>query len=129
MSNLYIIAGPNGAGKTTASYTVLPDMLNCKEFVNAVTLTYWLNSPELAIERIKTRVNDGGHNIADDVVRRRYKSGIKNFFNLYLPISDYWMIIDNSENPFQFVAEGNTNKQINITNHSVWNQINLISNG
>jgi predicted ABC-type ATPase len=33
--NLYIIAGCNGAGKTTASYTVLPQMLNCKEFVNA----------------------------------------------------------------------------------------------
>ncbi len=32
--NLYIIAGCNGAGKTTASYTVLPEMLNCKEFVN-----------------------------------------------------------------------------------------------
>ena len=35
MPNLYIIAGCNGAGKTTASYTILPEMLNCKEFVNA----------------------------------------------------------------------------------------------
>jgi predicted ABC-type ATPase len=35
MPNLYIIAGCNGAGKTTASYTVLPELLNCKEFVNA----------------------------------------------------------------------------------------------
>jgi len=35
MPNLYILAGCNGAGKTTASYTVLPEMLNCKEFVNA----------------------------------------------------------------------------------------------
>jgi len=35
MPNLYIIAGCNGAGKTTASYTVLPEMLNCNEFVNA----------------------------------------------------------------------------------------------
>ncbi|MFZ9954932.1 MAG: zeta toxin family protein [Flavobacteriales bacterium] len=35
MPNLYIIAGPNGAGKTTASFTVLPEMLNCKEYVNA----------------------------------------------------------------------------------------------
>ena len=33
--NLYIIAGCNGAGKTTASFTVLPEMLNCREFVNA----------------------------------------------------------------------------------------------
>ncbi|MEI7831566.1 MAG: hypothetical protein WCI31_17435 [Prolixibacteraceae bacterium] len=35
MPNLYIISGCNGAGKTTASYSVLPDMLDCKEFVNA----------------------------------------------------------------------------------------------
>jgi predicted ABC-type ATPase len=35
MANLYIIAGCNGAGKTTASFTVLPEVLNCKEFVNA----------------------------------------------------------------------------------------------
>ena len=35
MPNLYIIAGCNGAGKTTASFTVLPEMLNCEDFVNA----------------------------------------------------------------------------------------------
>lgn len=35
MKKLYIIAGCNGAGKTTASFTILPDMLNCNEFVNA----------------------------------------------------------------------------------------------
>lgn len=33
--NLYIISGCNGAGKTTASFTILPEILNCKEFVNA----------------------------------------------------------------------------------------------
>ena len=35
MPNLYIIAGCNGAGKTTASFTILPEILDCKEFVNA----------------------------------------------------------------------------------------------
>jgi predicted ABC-type ATPase len=35
MPRLYIIAGCNGAGKTTASYTILPELLDCKEFVNA----------------------------------------------------------------------------------------------
>ena len=33
--NLYIIAGCNGAGKTTASLTILPEIINCKKFVNA----------------------------------------------------------------------------------------------
>ena len=43
MSNLYIIAGCNGAGKTTASYTILPEMLNCKEFVNADSIAAGLS--------------------------------------------------------------------------------------
>jgi predicted ABC-type ATPase len=33
--SLYILAGCNGAGKTTAAYNVLPDILDCYEFVNA----------------------------------------------------------------------------------------------
>ncbi len=35
MKKLYVIAGCNGAGKTTASYTILPDVLECDEFINA----------------------------------------------------------------------------------------------
>jgi len=53
MPNLYIIAGCNGAGKTTASYTILPEMLNCKEFVNADSIASGLspfNQEEVAIE-------------------------------------------------------------------------------
>jgi predicted ABC-type ATPase len=40
---LYIIAGPNGAGKTTASMTILPEVLNCSEFVNADIIAYGLS--------------------------------------------------------------------------------------
>lgn len=50
---LYIIAGCNGAGKTTASYTILPDILNCKEFVNADEIAKGLspfNTESMAIE-------------------------------------------------------------------------------
>ncbi len=53
MPNLYIIAGCNGAGKTTASYTVLPEMLDCKEFINADEIARGLSpfQPEkMAIE-------------------------------------------------------------------------------
>jgi len=67
--NLYIIAGCNGAGKTTASYTVLPEMLNCKEFVNADSIAAGLspfNTESVAFEagrimlqRINTLLNDG----------------------------------------------------------------------
>jgi predicted ABC-type ATPase len=185
MANLYVISGCNGAGKTTASYSILPDMLNCKEFVNAdeiakglspfqpdkvaieagrimlsrikdlinynvdfafettlstksyvhfireaqskgymVTLIFfWLNSPELAIERVKMRVITGGHNIPDDVVYRRYYAGIKNLSKLYLPICDYWLIIDNSEPPFQIIAEGVRIENIEIFNQIIYNLI------
>ena len=53
MPNLYIIAGCNGAGKTTASFTILPEILNCKEFVNADNIAAGLspfNSESVALE-------------------------------------------------------------------------------
>ena len=43
MANLYIIAGCNGAGKTTASLTILPEVLNCYEFVNADSIAAGLS--------------------------------------------------------------------------------------
>ncbi|WP_233509521.1 zeta toxin family protein [Pedobacter chinensis] len=148
MSNLYIISGCNGAGKTTASFTVLPEMLNCREFVNAdeiargispfkpesvaiqagkimlnridelliqkvdfaieTTLTtksylntiakarllgyqvtllfFWLSDVELAIERVKTRVSEGGHHIPEDVIRRRYVRGDQEFRQFFFSI-------------------------------------------
>ena len=50
MPNLYVIAGCNGAGKTTASFTVLPEMLNCDEFINADEIARGLSplNPEKA---------------------------------------------------------------------------------
>ena len=168
MPRLYIISGCNGAGKTTASYSLLPEMLDCKEFVNSdefakglspfdpskasihasrymlmkiryllkrqqdfavettlatrtllkiaktaqdagysITLLYfWLNSPELAIERVKARVEAGGHNIPEDTIIRRYYTGIYYFFSLYAPISERWILADNSQIPFRVIAEG-----------------------
>lgn len=53
MPNLYIIAGCNGAGKTTASYTVLPEMLDCQEYINADEIAKGLspfNPDKAAIE-------------------------------------------------------------------------------
>lgn len=50
---LYIIAGCNGAGKTTASYSILPDLLDCREFVNADEIAQGLspfNPESVAIE-------------------------------------------------------------------------------
>lgn len=168
MPRMYIISGCNGSGKTTASYTLLPEMLECNQFVNSdefakslspfnpseasvsasrymlqkiyyllgnhmdfcvettlatrslmgiindaksrgytVNILYfWLKSPEMAIARVKSRVEAGGHNIPENVVRRRYYMGLNYFFETYAPICDRWMLADNSSSPFSIVAEG-----------------------
>ena len=168
MPKLYIISGCNGSGKTTASYTLLPDLLNCRQFVNSdefakslspfdpaaasitasrymvvkinyllerledfaiettlatrsllrivqqaqslgyeVTVLYfWLASPEMAIQRVHERVAAGGHNIPDAVIRRRYVMGLQYFFGTYVPVTDRWILADNSKSPFTVVAEG-----------------------
>lgn len=184
--NLYIIAGCNGAGKTTASYTILPEILDCKEFVNAdeiakglspfqpetvsfeagrimlnridellqkevdfafettlsaksylsivkkaqdkgyfVTLIFfWLNSIELAKQRVKIRVNEGGHNIPEDVIERRYIRGIKNFFEIYLDKCDNVMLFNNSNKSPVLILEKEINEDIQIINRGLFNEIN-----
>lgn len=60
-------------------------------------LFVWLNSPELAIERVEARVAAGGHDIPEATIRRRYCSGLRNFFNLYQSLASAWGVYDNSE--------------------------------
>ena len=58
--HLYIISGPNGAGKTTASYSVLPKILQCKEFVNADEIARGLspfNPESVAVEAGRLMLN------------------------------------------------------------------------
>ncbi len=48
------------------------------------------------MQRVHERVRLGGHSVPDDVVKRRYEAGLKNFFKLYAPIADAWVFYDNS---------------------------------
>ena len=57
----------------------------------------WIPTPELAIARIKDRVAEGGHYVPAEDVRRRFVRGISNFFALYEPLFDSWMLFDNSK--------------------------------
>ncbi len=182
---LYIIAGCNGAGKTTASFTILPEILDCKEFVNAdeiakglspfqpekvsfesgrimlnrinellkdgenfafettlstrsyknkildakrnnyrVTLLFfWLQNIELAKERVRIRVSEGGHNIEPEVIERRYINGIKNLFDIYIPIVDGVLIFDNSEGKHELVADKKIDDLLNILNQDKFNYL------
>jgi len=55
-----------------------------------------LASPELAIARVQQRVKEGGHNIPELVIRRRFSAGFQNFENLYKSLVDEWALYDNS---------------------------------
>lgn len=55
-----------------------------------------LPNPEMAIARVNQRTKEGGHDVPEDVIRRRYQYGLKNFENLYKQLVDEWVIIDNA---------------------------------
>ena len=187
MSNkkhLYIIAGCNGAGKTTASFTILPEVLDCKEFINAdeiakglspfqpesvamqagrimlarmdellqkgetfafettlatksykqkiewaqangyeVTLLFfWLCNVAMAKERVAQRVAEGGHNIPDEIIERRYYNGIANLFAIYIDMVDICYIFDNSEGESVLIAEKYEGEEL-IFDIEIFNQI------
>lgn len=173
MPRMYIISGCNGSGKTTCSYSLLPELLECRQFVNSdefakalspfnpgaasikagrlmmrkviylmersqtfsiettlatralvkivqraqargyeVTILYfWLSSPQKAIERVRSRVKAGGHDIPVEVIKRRYYMGLDYLFNYYIPICDHWILADNSEPPFRVLAQGNKGEE------------------
>jgi len=183
LPKLYIIAGCNGAGKTTASFTILPEILGCKEFINAdeiakglspfqpesvavqagrimltrmdellqkgetfafettlatksykqkiewaqangyeVTLLFfWLDSPNIAKERVAQRVAEGGHNIPLETIERRYYNGIANLFTIYIDMVDICYIFDNSEGRKELIAQKERHKDILIYNNDKFN--------
>lgn len=59
----------------------------------------WLPSPELALHRVDERVQAGGHSVPEEVVRRRFTRGLQNFFRVYAPLMDAWLIFDSSRKP------------------------------
>lgn len=95
-----------------------------------VTLVFfWLEKVDLAIERVKSRVATGGHHIPEEVIRRRYRAGAKNFMLMYRPVCDYWMVIDNSKSPMSMVANGYPEETTeNIFEKETWEQLNAFIN-
>lgn len=65
-----------------------------------------LESPELAIARVRQRVREGGHNIPEQIIRRRFHSGLINFENLYKSLVNEWALYDNSSSEPVLLEEG-----------------------
>ena len=113
-----------GIETTLATRTILKTVKMAQEAGYTVTLLYfWLNSPELAIERVKARVEAGGHNIPEETIRRRYIVGIDYFFHDYAPICERWILADNSQIPFRVIAEGSKLDLINIKDRETYERI------
>lgn len=55
-----------------------------------------LDSPELAVARVRQRVKAGGHHIPTPVIHRRFSAGLQNLEQLYKPLVDEWAVYDNS---------------------------------
>lgn len=100
-------SGVDFAFETTLSgksYVNLLSTLKAKGY--ALHLFFlWIPSPELAIERIKDRIREGGHNVPAEDVRRRFVRGINNFFKLYESLFDSWMLFDNSRAKSVLIAK------------------------
>lgn len=73
---------------------------------------FWLRTSDLAVKRVETRVKEGGHSIPEDVIRRRYEKGLRNFYKIFEPIVDEWIFIDNSGEPYEIIAHKNTESSL-----------------
>jgi len=61
---------------------------------------------EIALERVRNRVAQGGHNVGEPVIRRRFDKGWNNFHNIYKNLVDAWVLYDNSGESPQLIDEG-----------------------
>lgn len=84
----------------------------------------WLPNEEFAVARVAERVRMGGHNVPEAVIRRRFGSGLRNFFQLYKPLSDFWRFYDNSEpaGP-RLIASGGTRQNDDIRDIDSWSKL------
>ncbi len=180
-----LLSGPNGSGKTTTAFSIMPDLIDCYEYVNAdaiasalspfkpqevsieagrvmlkrikelaakrvsfafettlasksfipmltefkkqgfkVKLVYiWLNSVDLAVERVLNRVRSGGHSVAEEVIRRRYFRSLDNFKHLYSPLADEWAFYDNSLSRPTLIAEKDEEDNVTVFDTILWELI------
>ena len=81
----------------------------------------WIPSANLAVERVSERVTLGGHHVPDDVVRRRYGCGLKNFFRIYMPLATHWRFYDNRRAGAPLlVAQGSGEETTETPERDVW---------
>ncbi len=90
----------------------------------AVAIYYFaLTRPQLAVRRVKLRVTLGGHDVPDDVVRRRFGRSLHNFFSLYLPLADEWTLFDNSSSDDAIPIAAQSANQLTVIEPATWQKL------
>ena len=103
----YVKRGESFAFETTLSGLTYAQMIPVWRDSGYTVELIFLSLPdvEMAIERVAIRVIQGGHNIPEEVIRRRYAHGIQNF-ERYKMLVDSWQLYDNSGTPTVLLDEG-----------------------
>ena len=91
---------------------------------NVILIFYWLNSVELAINRVESRVIKGGHHIDIEVIRRRYKRGVINLFQIYITLVNECLIFDNTNVDYELFAIKTNLSIFYIINPEKWKVLN-----
>ena len=106
------------SGKTYAH--LLRELKKCGYVIHLFFL--WVSDVDLALKRIADRVKNGGHNLPENVVRRRFKKGLQNLFRIYRPLLDTWVLLDNSTDTPNLIALEELSK-LTILNTILYNDI------
>ena len=118
-------AGEDFAFETTLSgRTYAAWLRKLREEGYRVFLFYsWLSSADLAVERVRIRIQTGGHSIPEPTIRSRYVRSWDNFLRLYQPIADEWRVVDNSHDTgYQLIATGSQETVTTVLNLQTWAQ-------
>lgn len=84
----------------------------------------WLPSAELAVERVRSRMELGGHSVPEETVRRRYSAGLHNFFHVYRPLASSWRFYDNSrETGPRMLASMRSGGRVSVRLSKTWERI------
>jgi predicted ABC-type ATPase len=94
----HVRKGESFAFETTLSGRIYMRLIPSWQTQGYVVKLFFLQlpSPEMAIARVRQRVAAGGHNVPEDVIRRRFDAGLRNFSQIYRPLVDEWVLYDNS---------------------------------
>jgi len=72
-----------------------------------ITIVYlFVNSPDMCVQRVQERVRKGGHSVPESDIRRRFARSLRNFWELYRPLADRWLLVYNSGDRPLDVAAG-----------------------